>query len=198
MGSVNIASIREKIKKISRVQKEINSKVFSQFEQVKNKTIEEFEAHPVTKELKQGPETNNISNTLNGIGNLYSYIGFNQGENPTENVKSILSNEMKISPVQNSIMGNKYKASYKISYPSESDIAQKTPLPWEPGRSWVSGIERGISGFGFYITKIFLKGRSKTALQSQKEVRSGSFKPTTYWSDIINNFFKNVNNIKIK
>jgi hypothetical protein len=43
-----------------------------------------------------------------------------------------------------------------------------------------------------------LKGRSKTALQSQKEVRSGSFKPTTYWSDIINNFFKNVNNIKIK
>lgn len=197
MGKVNTSSIREKIRRVSKVQKQINSKVFSQFENIKDSTIQEFESHPVTQEIKQGSNGGNISNTLGGVGNLYSFIGFSEGENPTEKAKAVLNENLKITPNRGVISGNKYKISYKVSYPSESDISSQTPLPWEPGRSWISGIERGISGFGFYMSKIFLKGRSKTGLQSKNEVRSGSFKTTSYWSEIINNFFKKINNIKI-
>jgi len=197
MGKVDTQSIRSKIKRLTRVQREINSKVLNQFEQVKNSTIQEFEYHPVTQEIKQGPNGTNGSNTLGGVGNLYSYIGFSEGENPTDKAKAALSDGLKITPVQNNIIGNKYKISYKVSYPSEADVSRDTSLPWEPGKSWIAGIERGISGFGFYMSKIFLKGRSKTGLQSKNQVRAGSFKQVAYWSEIINNFFKKVNSIKI-
>jgi len=197
MGRVDTNSIREKIKKVSKVQKEINSKVFAQFEDVKNSTIQDFENHPVSQEIKQGPNGTNNSNTLGGVGNLYSYIGFSEGDNPLEKAKSAINENLKITPVRTNIAGNRYKASYKVSYPSESDIASQTPLPWEPGRSWITGIERGISGFGFYMSKVFLKGRSKTGLQSKNQVRAGSFRTMLYWSEIMSNFFKKLNNIKI-
>ena len=67
-------------------------------------------------------------------------------------------------------------------------------MPWESGRSWVNGIERGISGFSFYLFKKFKGSRSGTGLQSKSEVNSLSFKPTKYLSKIIDNFTKNIKN----
>ena len=56
------------------------------FEQIKREMIKEFLNHPVTKEIKEGPQAQNISNTLGGYGNLFSYNGFYEGEDPVEPV----------------------------------------------------------------------------------------------------------------
>ena len=48
-------------------------------ERAKKIAIKEFNTHPVTRELRAGPEAQNVSNTLGGRGNLFSFIGFMSG-----------------------------------------------------------------------------------------------------------------------
>jgi len=198
MGNVDYNSIRSKIRQINRIKKEIDSVVASKFEGAKEKMINDFESHPITQEIKSGPDGSNQSNTLGGVGNLFSYIGFTDGSQPTDEVKSILENEVKISKGELVLQNNKLKIKYKINYPSENEISQKTPLPWENGKSWVTGMERGISGFGNYIYKVFLKGRSKMGIQSKNSIRGSSFRTRMYWTEIVKNFLDNVNSIKLK
>ena len=38
--------------------------------------LKNFEKHPVTVEIQGGPTATNVSGTLGGIGNLFTYIGF--------------------------------------------------------------------------------------------------------------------------
>jgi len=67
-------------------------------------------------------------------------------------------------------------------------------MPFEGGRSWVRGVEKGISGFSNYVFKKYFKNsRSGTGLQSEHEVRTGSFKPTPYLSSILKKFYSKVN-----
>ena len=65
------------------------------FKKAHVKLMEEFEKHPVTKELRQGPFGGNPSRTLGGYGNLYSFIGF-QGEDPTAIVSAVLKSSTKL------------------------------------------------------------------------------------------------------
>jgi hypothetical protein len=65
-------------------------------------------------------------------------------------------------------------------------------MPWEGGRSWVAGIERGISGFSNYMYKKFVDGRSGQGLQSENRIRGNSYRPTRYMTDLINRFIKDM------
>jgi hypothetical protein len=69
-------------------------------------------------------------------------------------------------------------------------IEQKTPLPWEGGRSWVRGIERGISGLGYYLSGRFKTpepSQSGGGIQSEYKVRAGAFTTVKYLSEILKN-----------
>ena len=52
--------------------------------------IQEFEQHPISKEIDGGITAYNTSETLNGVTNLYSFIGFNSGDRPLEPIKQEL------------------------------------------------------------------------------------------------------------
>jgi hypothetical protein len=67
-------------------------------------------------------------------------------------------------------------------------------MPWQEGRSWAEGIERGISGLGNYINKSSSSSRSSQGVQVKNRIRGGQFRNTKYLSSIINNFKKNVLN----
>ncbi len=60
------------------------------FELKKRQMLEEFKDHPVTKEIKRGPDAPNLSNTIFGQGNLYSFIGFRDGDSPIDPVYELL------------------------------------------------------------------------------------------------------------
>ena len=196
MSRVNYSAVRGKIKNSSKFKITIDKKIKKNFEELKGNFIEKFEEHAVTQEISQGQSASNSSGTLNGIGNLFSFIGFERGANPIQPVKEFIRNAFKIDKLKLKTAGNKIKIDYKISYPTPKDLDGVTRMPWEGGNSWLIGIEKGISGFSNYISKKFEKGRSGTGLQSPNNVRSAGFKPTKYMSEIVNDFLKSVKKIK--
>ena len=67
-------ALREQLPRITLVQ--TKRAVQEAFQHLKQEMIKEFLNHPVTKEIKGGIGSENISGTLGGITNLYSFIGF--------------------------------------------------------------------------------------------------------------------------
>ena len=149
--------------------------------------IQEFEQHPISKEIDGGITAYNISETLNGITNLYSFIGFNSGDRPLEPIKQELQ---KIKLRYN--VASRGEITFTIDFPTAKDIFRVTPLPWATGRSWAQGIETGISGLGYYI-KQKENSRSGLGVQSEKQIRSGvRFRNTKYISDLIQKYNKKI------
>jgi hypothetical protein len=153
----------------------------------------EFESHEVTKEIFAGASSANSSMTLGGYGNLFSFIGFNKNDNPIINVINTIK---KIRIIKKSFSKEErdgFIVSYNVYVPSIADFEDKAPMPWAPGRSWLLGIERGISGFGAFISKA-LEGRSSGGIQSPNRFRSGVFRNVSYFSKMYNNFLNRIKN----
>lgn len=178
--------------KALRSQKAVDSafkKANKMVDKEKNNLINEFDGHPVTKEIAEGPTAKNSSGTLGGYGNLFSFIGFNSSSNPIEPIKSLLNTISLKSVKFNANKGN-YEGSVK--YPSHEEIKSASPLPFESGRSWIDGMEKGISGFTKYIYKKFTAGRSGEGLQTDWEMRSGNFHKTPYLLALLAKFKDNI------
>jgi len=153
-------------------------------EKEKQQLIKEFSEHPVTRELEAGENSDNSSGTLGGYGNLFSFIGFRNGENPTEKVKDILN---KIS-VQKRVQTGNNGFIFTVNIPSKDELIAATKMPWEGGRSWLFGIEQGISGLGAYLYGKFENSRSSTGIQTRKNYSNRVYRATKYFSSIFNNF----------
>lgn len=168
-------------------QKEINKIIDQEFNKIKNEFIEEFINHPITQEIKGGISAANISGTLGGITNLYSFIGFDEGTDPIKPIEELLKKSN-----YRIIYNNKsIDATVIFDIPTAVQIFEITPMPWAIGRSWARGIETGISGLGYYLKKT-KNSRSGLGVQSTTEqVRAGvTFKNSKYISDLINRFNK--------
>jgi len=188
-------AISKNSKMASLIRKEVRTIVEEYVDKSKDEMVNEFLNHPVTKEIDNGPEASNISSTLGGQGNLFSYIGFEEGSEPTESVKEILENSVKVSTrPEISVNGKNIKINFPVSGPTISEIESETPMPFEGGKSWVSGVEKGISGFSYYVFRKFIKNsRSSTGIQTEPQVRTGSFKPSPYLSVILKKFYSKIN-----
>lgn len=67
----------------------------------KEELLEEFDNHVVTQELEEGPTASNISGTLEGLssshgGNLFSFLGFFEGDKPTKTIREALKRKIDI------------------------------------------------------------------------------------------------------
>lgn len=159
------------------------------FEDLKRQMIKEFLAHPVTMEIQAGPSSTNISGTLNGITNLFAFIGFDQGDEPIRPILEILEG------IDYTYAGDaKIGVTYRVNIPEAKEIFAVTPLPYVSGRSWAKGVESGISGLGYLLRKN--KGRSGAAIQSRYKVRGGRFQNTSYISALINKYKKEFTKLK--
>jgi hypothetical protein len=177
------------------------------YERKKREFLKQFNNHPITKEIERGPTARvNLSGTLPGLkyeggygGNLFSFIGFNSGDKPIDDLRSAISYNTVLykKDIRAIAMRGKkrdanvrWSISCKIRYPSIHDLAKITPMPWEPG-SWIKKIEKGISGLGYYIWQRqgYNKSRSGMAVQADNQVRVGDFIPKNYYTEIINKTF---------
>jgi len=191
----------------SQLQREIGAKVeaivIKEFEAIKRQMIDEFENHLITREIEAGESSSNISGTLSGYGNLFTFIGFQEGDSPLSEVRRRLE--------ATSIRKTSYRAGkweFITTEPTKEELFSMTPLPWASGRSWIDGIETGLSGLGYYlyIRGKDLKGsRSGPAIQLKGGKKSDSafggdstggaiknqrsrYKRVSYMSKILRNF----------
>jgi hypothetical protein len=162
-----------------------------QLDEAKEQMLTEFDNHPVTKEIQGGIESSNISGTLGGYGNLFSFIGFNKGSNPIGFLRDLIVNSITLPKKPFAKRRGVYF--FRIKAPTMRDLETETPLPYEESRSWLRGIERGISGLGNFI---FRKrnnsySRSGGGLQTERRIRGGvRFGNIPYLSRILENFYK--------
>jgi hypothetical protein len=163
--------------------------ITDEFNHLKSDLIKAFDEHPVTREIEAGPGGSNISGTLGGRGNLFGFIGFDSGSRPTEVIRRILKDQTFINAV---VVRRDGSINSVIQYPKAADIFSETPLPWAEGRSWAEGIERGLSGLGFYLKVQSDKSRSNAGIQSEHQLREAKFSNTQYISAIIKDFERKI------
>lgn len=166
-----------------------------QIKDLQNKMVQEFESHPVTREIDAGPTASNSSGTLGGYGNLFAFIGFDSSDNPTEAIKKLLSREVKTTIRRRNDQGA-FQIEIQMALPEE--IYKSTPMPWLSGKSWAKGIEMGISGLGrfLYSSEGFDNSRSDYGVQSTQRTSGVRFKNTAYISKLYANFNKSLSQIK--
>jgi hypothetical protein len=175
----------------------------SRFERVKQAMLKEFDEHPVTNELAKGGGSTNDSGTLGGYGNLFAFIGFDQGAKPTQSLRNLLSLGTRIT--QTIYRQRHYY--FVVDVPTRSAMEKETPMPWEPGNSWLFGIEetKGISGLSHFMYKRWLGSRRKGApggstwgfqLKEYPNMEGATFTPHAYVKKILSNLRDKVNNIK--
>lgn len=119
----------------------------------------EFEASKVTQEIDRGVDSPNISYTLRGgdpTENLFSFIGFTDGEKPTEPIRELIDPDSPGGPYRKFVGKDTTRTSVRFQYKAglnEDAIWEETPLPWAPQMSWARKIEEGIQGFASFLDR---------------------------------------------
>lgn len=185
-GRINKQKIQKEIFANRAVKKMVRDIVQKEVEKEKALFRQDFESHPVTQELEGGENASNVSGTLGGYGNLFSFLGFNNGSNPTSPVKLLIQKILLDRNVQTTRNGFKIK----VNIPSKEEFAAVSKLPWEGGRSWLLDMERGISGLGAYLYGRFNASRSGGGIQSKYKYSNRTFRPVKYFSQMYNKFIR--------
>lgn len=164
-------------------------------DQAKRDLIDNFTNHQVTQEIEEGPGATNSSGTIIGAaGNLFTFIGFHDGDTPISPIRQYLQDKGLVYKTSKFVKSSRKEGLYqfRVNAPILKDIEGLTPMPWESGRSWVRGIEKGISGIGHYMYKQGVaSSRSGGGIQIQGTL-GASFKRVSYMSMLINNYLKNL------
>ncbi|NBP00108.1 MAG: hypothetical protein EBU90_08245 [Proteobacteria bacterium] len=187
MNKINLSSIRQKALNSNKLEKKADLIIENRLNIAKKDFLEEFDNHPITQELAGKNSSPNLSNTLDGKGNLFTFIGFDRSSDPIENLRQIIKNNFSYKKKKDS-----KKLRYVVSSPSMDKIRRYTPMPWEGGRSWVEAIEKGISGLSYYLYKKSKKSRSGNGIQAENQINSSSYKPKRYLTEIMEKFKKNL------
>jgi hypothetical protein len=157
----------------------------------KNKLLEDFDDHKVTKEIAAGANANNVTESLPD-GNLYGFIGFSESD-PISPLREVIEETITInlSSPKTDVDGNKFLYSFNVKTPSKSSIEAATPMPkeWSSG-SWATKIEKVISGLEYYLfSKKKKNSRSGAGIQSKGgKVREEKFNGVDYLTGLFRKF----------
>jgi hypothetical protein len=191
---LNEKSIRDKIDKAlansPTVKRIAYKKAYGIFYNAKRAMLKAFDRHPITQELLGGAKAVNISGTLDGYGNLFSFLGFHAGSKPTEELRELLEIA---TDFRQTVYRNRTWY-FRTQLPGRDVIESKTQMPWEGGNSWAYAVERNVSGLSHYMYKRWGGSRSGMGFQLPYEnMEDLVFQPQPYISEILNEFRKRIN-----
>jgi hypothetical protein len=196
-----------------KLQKELEVEIRKNFALEKQKLVNNFENHEISKEVRK-PNRSKGSALLGSYkqGNLFGFIGFNEGADP---ISPVVKEINKITDIKAIIFersinrdvlgrfttGKQKKIRVAIEVPDLNDFkeASKEVVPATSTFNWVKSIERGtISGY-----KRFLgwrdkrsRGRSGEGVITKTNLRSGNFRHRPgYVTGLINSFVKNFSGV---
>jgi len=150
-----------------------------------------FDEHKVSREILGGKNAPNATGTLSD-GNLFTFLGFDEKKiNPVIELRNFLHSSISV----------EYKGFqsgrvlYVAYFPEWSEIYNETPLEWAKGRSWVRGVEHGVSGLGRFLylkSRESPKSRSGRGIQIKGSVRGGKMRPIKYLAELRRDFLREV------
>ena len=164
-----IAALKKQVPKVAK--KDIRVEIEKRFKKVKEQMVAEFLGHPITKEILAGPDAPNTSGTLNGISNLFAFIGFDRGAQPILPIMELLNRTQII--FKKDLKGRFIGSEFEITLPTREQIFAVTPLPYVGGRSWAG-----------------------SAIQTRVKVRKGRFQNVPYVSSFLNKYIKKFKELK--
>ena len=168
----------------------VDPRLLNEFSQMKTSLLSNFDDHPVTRELEL--KTGADPSAFTSYGSLFGFIGFNESDEPTRIVREMLEkSELKF------IKSKSGRLDFRVFHPSKEELFAATPLPWATGRSWLRGIESGMSGFGRYLNIENEASRAGKGIQAKNKLRSTRFKPTKYISKILNDFIQKIEKLSL-
>jgi hypothetical protein len=208
MASINIKQIQREIKSqqgkllVREATALVNEQVFvPAVEQLQNA----FENDPVTQEIRAGNDSENISNTLEGVktkgypANLFSYIGFDNGTDPTEDIEKFFYFNAEYGPKFKYVRGSQeenLRFSFLFDEPNKQAIYDATPMPRAEGLSWADRMEKGLlpPNLSQFLAGEGLKGsHSDGGIQVKGEVSpSAKFIPRPYLSKLIEDYINEI------
>jgi len=189
---INYSSIRDKISKsdpfIKRGWIVAKRKADEFFLPKKRKMISDFLNNPISIEIKDGPSGSNLSGVLSGYGNLFSFIGFEKGSDPIEDLRRGIS-------LLTQLRKKKYEKLnwvFTVKIPDLNSLIPYSQMPWQAGASWAIEIEKGLSGLQNYLNRKrgFSGSRSGTGIQTKNVIREVSANRKKYLSKIFNDFVR--------
>jgi len=166
------------------------------FDEKKEEFIKEYDNHNITQEMYAGadnPNANFSGGPLGGLGNIFSFFGFRDGDDPAFDLRKVLIKGIymhKNYRVKKTRRGIIY--THRVILPNMQEIFSQTPLRWT-SRSWVKAVETGISGYQYFLRGYRNASRSAGGFQSKHQIRSGKFNNQKYLSSLYNQFVKRIN-----
>lgn len=206
MATINFKVIRQQTAKqahktiVSRADRALNNK----FEKNKENFLREIEDDQVSQELAAGNSAPNLSLTLGGNGNLFSFLGFSEGDAPIENLINYLRSAIRKTESKIASVGTDITIRSSVIIPSAEEL-ESLNGPGEPAHitddypnsGWIRAVRRGQGGYTRYLYDVireFRTSRSGTAIQIKGLVRQGSMLPkTSFFTKQVANFRKNLN-----
>lgn len=158
--------------------------------------LKDYDEHPVTQDLNGG----NVSkDSVLPYGNLYSFLGFNVGEQPASDLRDFLENNIEVlnePNFRNDQKRNRVFYEFPVIYPSLQEIYNNEQFACPSDlstKSWPQIIQDGIGTFASYVYHEFFAGdfsHSKTGLQRKKPRKNISDKVQgiKWLSEIFANF----------
>jgi len=206
MASLNMQSIKVRVAKGVAsdhvCQRAAESRAKTVFEDAVLGLQKEFEDSKITQEIDGGIASKNISETLRGgeaPENLFSFIGFDEGTYPTDEIRKRLDPDHKDGPkfkYSGKLKSDDLQYKFTISAPDKNAIYSATPLPWAEGMSWAQKIERSIPGFTKFLPKFMTSKNSRSGggIQVKSDLRGARFIPPKdkYLSGMISNFINRI------
>lgn len=174
-------------------------KAYGRFYNAKRMMLREFDRHDITQEILAGPDTVNISGTLDGYGNLFSFIGFDEGSDPVSPLRKLLDEGT-------SLKQTIYRQGiwyFRVYIPDKDAVSNVTQMPWERGNSWAYAVESYISGLSHYMYRKNAGPQSRSGSGLQIGVSGNNnyyeyledvtFTGKPYITEILNSFRDRVN-----
>ena len=195
---INLRGLRKEIeqKGFPQFKEQVAPRIEKKLKQETLRMLSAFDNHEVTKEIEAGPGASNSSGTLGGYGNLFTFIGFDQGGDPITPLRSLLARSIKITSMRK--QRGRLGLIIKFTMPSEEQIAAVTPSPWST-ESWVTAVEKGMSGLGRYLYSKqagrFSTSRSGQGIEASIDVRgAGSSSAVQYVSKVLGDMLIGIEN----
>lgn len=173
------------------LKREVEELMRADFESKKEAFLDEFDNHPVTKELKGGPTAySSVPELVAAGGNLFAFLGFDKDKDPAGALRDYLEKTITFKrPGRGVTKGQRITYTGQVLFPTVEDVdaamAKKMPLKWI-GRAFTHMIKNGIPGLPSFLFREDppfnspKPSRSSTGVQTKSELRSGGFKGTPY------------------